>query len=179
MALGAPGAGLQYVAVANGAQLQVSAPAALVGLPPPLGPDVGCALLPQGLLLAELASGQAGAQGGAMANAIVLFRARPGQPQPLRPEVLALDSASGLPQGATWTLRYQGRAAQAVVIAYSDFQSSGGLVYPAAVTESVDGAARWTIHFDSFVPRAGFTDADFPVPPPLHASAVRKAGGAQ
>ncbi|HVA64406.1 MAG TPA: hypothetical protein VNF74_11825 [Terriglobales bacterium] len=178
-AVGAAGTGGAYTAVANGTRWRVSASGDLGSLPPPLGPDVGCALLPQGLLLAELSSGAAAAAAGALANQLVLFRPQPGQAQPPRPMALDLDPASGLPQRVSWSLHFAGRAAQAVSVAYSDFQSADGVSYPATVVESVGGAPVWTVHFDAFTARGDFSDADFAVPAPRRPAALRRAGGRQ
>jgi len=161
-----------FEAVANGKAVHWEGPQLVAALPLPLGDDLGCALLPQGLLWAD--SSSAGMLPSATGG-LLLYKVRPGQSKPLRPLTLQLDATTGLPLSAAWKWR-----GQAVTLAYSAYRAAGGPSFASMVTETA-GAQRLAIHFASLAARADFSDSDFVVPPPPHPVALRRpgAGGGQ
>lgn len=156
-----------FEAVANGRAVHWEGPQLVAALPMPMGEDLGCALLPQGLLWAE--SSNAGLLPSA-GGGLLLFRARPGQTKPLRPLTLDLDAETGFPRTASWNWR-----GHPVFLTFAEYKTAGGLTFAASVTESA-GAGRLAIHFDSATARSGFTDAEFAVPAPPHPVPLRRPG---
>ncbi|HET9784252.1 MAG TPA: hypothetical protein VFP94_04745, partial [Terriglobales bacterium] len=114
----------------------------------------GCALLPQGLLLAELGAGKATLTQSA-AGALLLDRAAGLAKAP----ALVLNP-SGLPLSLSW----QDKRGDPVVVTYGDYLAGPGAAHPATVTETVAGKTRLQIRLTSFSAHPGFSDSDFPVP---------------
>lgn len=161
--------------------MELQGPPALVALPAATGPNLGCALLPQGLLWAGVASGAATLQAAppqSGAEALLVYRTAGGHLHTAHPLSLSLDPATALPARAAWTAYHRGTA-QSAAITYSDWTDGSGVRYPATVVESVGGVARLSIHFDSFTAHPGFQESDFALPPPRIAPGVRSAGGGQ
>jgi len=130
----------------------------------------GCALLPQGLLLAELGAGKAtlaqSADGGLQLDRVAGSAGAP---------TLTLN-----PQGLPASLSWQDKRGAKVTLAYADYAAAGGAAYPATITETVAGETRLAIHLTSFSAHPGFAESDFALPslsPPRHVAAA--AGGAQ
>ncbi len=117
--------------------------------PLPLGPPLGCALLPQGLPYDKLAAGGAAS--------------------------LTADPATGRPLALVWTALAPG-GGEAATLAYGNYQVSGGLSYPATVTESVAGQTRLAIRFTS-IETHSFAESDFALPPPPKGFPTRTTGG--
>jgi hypothetical protein len=118
-------------------------------VPLPLGPRLGCALLPEGLAYTQLA---ASAQAGGAS--------------------LSTDG-SGRPATLSWTERDQ-----PATLSYSGYQVSGGLLLPGSVTEAVGGATRFEVQFSAITAET-FTAADFPLPPLPPGAVQPAPGGAQ
>jgi hypothetical protein len=165
-----PGESRRYEAVLDGPRVHVAGPQDLTSVLVAPAWREGCALLPQGLLLAELGAGKA-----------VLSRSADGS--------LLLDRAAGLakapelalnPAGLPQSLSWRDKRGDPVVVSYGDYQAGPGAAYPATVTETVAGKTRLEIRLTSFSAHPGFSNGDFPVPsmpPSRHAAAAK--GGAQ
>ncbi|MGH9415091.1 MAG: hypothetical protein ACRD01_00530 [Terriglobales bacterium] len=151
--------GGRFELIANGSGLHWRGPAAWAALAPTGGRFAGCALVPQGLLWADLAAGTASASAGAAATLVIR-----GGAQTARALTLTLDASSGLPTAAAWTWR-----GHAVTLSYRGYTVAGGVSYPASVTMT-DGSRTLVVAFTSFAVHAGFTDADFPAAPPRAAT---------
>ncbi|MGH9482122.1 MAG: hypothetical protein ACRD1L_08505 [Terriglobales bacterium] len=157
--LSLPGRKRRYEAVANGPRVHVTSPQRLRPGTMLAGPGLGCVLLPAALPWSAArggtASGTSGSQiqlGGRLA--------------------VGLDAASGLPASAAW--KFLGRS---VALGYAGYQNPGGLSYPETVRLQVDGALRLEVQWDTVEPHAGFTEGDFPAPPPPKAPALQRGGG--
>jgi hypothetical protein len=156
--------------VLDGARARVTGPQEMTQALAAPGWREGCALLPQGLLLAELGTGKAtlaqAPNGGLLLDRVA------GSP---RAPMLALN-AQGLPA----TLSWQDKRGSKVTLAYTDYHATGEAAYPATVTETVADKVRLEIRIDSFSAHPGFAESDFALPslsPPRHLAAT--AGGAQ
>ncbi|HEY8054943.1 MAG TPA: hypothetical protein VIE13_03425 [Terriglobales bacterium] len=168
--LSIPGEPRRYEAVLDGARARVTGPQELTRALAAPGWREGCALLPQGLLLAELGAGKA-TLAQAADGALLLDRVAgsPGAP------TLTLNS-QGLPASLSW----QDNRGAKVTLAYADYAAASGAAYPATITETVAGETSLTIHLTSFAARSGFAESDFALPslsPPRHVAAGN--GGAQ
>ena len=165
-----PGETRRYEAMLDGTRARVTGPQGLTRALAAPGWREGCALLPQGLLLAELGAGKATlAQSADGALLLDRVAGSPGAP------TLTLNS-QGLPASLSW----QDNRGAKVTIAYTDYQPAGGAFYPAGVTETVAGETRLSIHLTSFAAHSGFAESDFALPslsPPRHLAAGN--GGAQ
>jgi hypothetical protein len=166
-----PGEARRYEAVLDGTRARVIGPQELTrALAAPAWRE-GCALLPQGLLLAELGTGKAtlaqSADGGLQLDRVAGSAGAP---------TLTLNP-QGLPASLNWQEDKRGAK---VTLAYADYAATGGATYPATITETVAGGTRLAIHLTSFSAHPGFAESDFALPslsPPRHVAAG--AGGAQ
>ncbi|HXE30498.1 MAG TPA: hypothetical protein VN515_01720 [Terriglobales bacterium] len=185
MVLVFPGGG-RYEAVVNGTHAWAGGRAGL-GLPPAGGLAAGCGLLPQGLPLAELASGGAGFDpaappaltAGGTRLRVRLRRLNPALAPPAAARLgmisrldLDLDASSGLPVRAAPVLAARlGPAAVGTPasgrgqteIDYADYTGDAAR-YPRTVTLRVNGTVRLTAHFESMEAHAGYSVADFTLP---------------
>jgi len=174
-----PGESRVLTATLDGKLTRVTGPRELVGVVPVPSRRQGCALIPQGLLLADLGSGTVGVASGANPGELMLYRMHAGQTAPQNPISIVVDSSSGVPVTAAWSATLRGKPAK-VAIAYSEYQDAAGTSSPRHVVVSVAGTARLTIEFDSFAQRPGFAESDFSLslPPGLpHTHAYPYAGG--
>ncbi|HUX67400.1 MAG TPA: hypothetical protein VMV31_07915 [Terriglobales bacterium] len=150
--LSRPGEPRRWVAVLDGRRSQVTGPQGVAQALAAPSPVHGCALLPQSAILAA---------------------ASPEAAQAAEAPALSLDPATGLPASLAWQ-----SPAGRVEVAYADYQSSGGVAFPAKVTESLAGRVRLAVQFTALTARSDFTEADFAVQGPP-APATHGDGGGQ
>jgi|SRR6185312_3335286 len=168
--LSRPGEPRRYEVVLAGARAHVTGPQDLTRALVAPGWREGCALLPQGLLVADLSAGRA-----------VVTQTSDGK--------LLLDRTAGAsgapsltlnPQGLPASLTWQSRRGETVVVTFADYQHGAGAAYPATVTEAVAGTTLLQLHLTTLSAHPGFAETDFALPampPPRHVSA--SAGGGQ
>ena len=160
--LSRPGRERSFVAERDGKQTRVrttgiAAGGPLSGLGQALAGGRACLLLPQGMDWGALVSGAA------------------------NPVTASLDESTALPTTASWAppvhlSRTASPPTPAAAVRYAEYESAGGISFPASVMLTLGGVNRLALRWTSFAPRA-FAESDFALPlPPPHPRAAASGG---